>query len=217
MGKGLAVVRGWLLVGVVALMINLPLLSSLRDDWRLDRSGVEVEAEVTALPASDGAYGVAFRLPDSGTDVWTARIDKSTYDQIDSQPSGARTVPVRVLPDRPAVHEVEGEVADRTGLITTLALDGALVALVVLVRRFRRGLRPVLRLVATDPPVAGDGEPVLDRVGGERYLVRGVVERAEDDEVLLDLGDRRVAVVLDGHPNPAAPGETLAVTGRMVG
>ena len=56
---------------------------------------------------------------------------------------------------------------------------------------------------------------VLDQVDGLRFVVCGEVEELEDDAVVLDLGDRRARVVLDGHHNPAGYQQPVRATGTM--
>ena len=56
----------------------------------------------------------------------------------------------------------------------------------------------------------------LDRIEGQRYLVSGDVVEIHDDEIVLDLGDRRVRVLLDGHRNPAGHQQTVRAIGYMV-
>ena len=51
---------------------------------------------------------------------------------------------------------------------------------------------------------------------GLTYVVCGEVAELGDDEVVLDLGDRRVRVLLDGHANPAGYEQPVRVTGFMV-
>ena len=54
-------------------------------------------------------------------------------------------------------------------------------------------------------------------VDGRRFVVCGEVEEIEDDAVVLDLGDRRVRVLLDGHHNPAGYQQPVRATGTMRG
>ena len=56
---------------------------------------------------------------------------------------------------------------------------------------------------------------VLDQVDGLRFVVCGEVEEIEDDAVVLDLGDRRVRVILDGHHNPAGYQQPVRATGLL--
>jgi hypothetical protein len=56
---------------------------------------------------------------------------------------------------------------------------------------------------------------VLDQVGRLRFVVCGEVERIADAEVVLDLGDRRIRVILDGHHNPAGYQQPVRATGTI--
>ncbi len=56
---------------------------------------------------------------------------------------------------------------------------------------------------------------VLDQVDRLRFVVCGEVEQIEDGAVVLDLGDRRVRVILDGHHNPAGYQQPVRATGTM--
>jgi len=108
-------------------------------------------------------------------------------------------------------------VRSRLGLVITLLADLFLLAMLVLMLRFRSALRVELVLRATEdlercPPGAR-----LDRIAGLTYVVCGEVAELGDDEVVLDLGDRRVRVLLDGHVNPAGYEQPVRVTGFMVG
>jgi len=86
----------------------------------------------------------------------------------------------------------------------------------VLFTRLRPRFRPELVLVATEDLERCEPGSVLDRVAGGWYVVAGQVQAIEGDEIVLDLGDRRVRVHLDGHHNPAGLLEPVRVTGRMV-
>ena len=44
----------------------------------------------------------------------------------------------------------------------------------------------------------------LEKMEGDLYLIRGEVTAVEEDEIVLDLGERSVRVLLDGHLNPVA-------------
>jgi hypothetical protein len=62
------------------------------------------------------------------------------------------------------------------------------------------------------PPGAAYEEEGDDGV----VLVRGEVVGLEPDELVLDLGDREVVVILDGHANPVGRQEAAQVRGRLV-
>ena len=127
------------------------------------------------------------------------------------------TVPVRVLADRPAAYTVAGEVRSRVGLYITLFADLVLLLLVLLFRRFGVGTRPSLRAVAVGDVERCEPGSALDRLESGEYLIRGEVVEVGDDELVLDLGDRRVHVALDGHANPIDPQQPAQLRARLVG
>lgn len=93
----------------------------------------------------------------------------------------------------------------------------ALLAGVGMFLALRGRTRPELRLLATEPLVPTDDEPLLERLHGNEYVVRGEVSELGEDAVLLQVADRRVRVLLDGRPLPVGPGAGLEVRGTMVG
>ena len=115
------------------------------------------------------------------------------------------------------------------GVVTGRGLDGAQatslvvtnLGLLVAVGVFlllRNRTRPELRMVATEPPLATDEEAALERIQGNDYVVRGEVAQVDGDELLLQVVDRRVRVLLDGHVVPAdSGGRAVQVRGTMVG
>jgi hypothetical protein len=211
--------RKWstvLLVVFVAFIVNFPLAHGTYLDWQLDRRGVDVVAEVTDTRAAADGFLVQFTVPADGSreefEGALAEVDQVTFDE--ARQTGTMTV--TVLPDNGAVFEAEGEVHSRLGVVVTLLADLFLLAVVVLAWRFRTALRVELVLRATEdlercPPGAR-----LDRLEGLRYLVAGDVAEIGDDEIVLDLGDRRVRVLLDGHANPAGYQQPVSVVGHMV-
>ena len=116
------------------------------------------------------------------------------------------------------VYRVTGRDTGNAALLTTLVADGVLVVLVGLFLLLRHRLRPELQLLATgDLETSSDTDGVLERIEGQSYRVRGAVASIEEDEVVLEVGDRRVRVHLDGHHNPAGHQEGVEVRGTMVG
>lgn len=205
-----------LLVVFIAFVVNFPLAHSTYLRWQVERSGVDVVAEVVDTREVGGDRLVVFDVPgDDRRDPFegaVAEVDEATYDDA----SRTGQLDVRVLPDDSGVFRVEGQVTSRLGWVITLLADLFLVALVVLMVRFRAVMRVELVLRATQ-----DLEPCppgsrLDRLEGLRYLVAGEVAETGDDEVVLDLGDRRVRVLLDGHRNPVAHQQPARVVGYMV-
>ncbi|MDN4172136.1 hypothetical protein QWY28_04205 [Nocardioides sp. SOB77] len=205
--------RRWtptLLVVVVALMINLPVLHGLYLDQRLSSSGVEGIARVEANREAGGGHFLKYVVDGSS---FTTNVEEDVYDQA------VRTgeVGVRMLPGDASVHRVDGEVVSRAGLVVTLVADAALALMLLLLWRFRGRLRPQLRIVAMQDVERCPPGAVLDRIEGDWYVVCGDVLEIGDDELVLDLGDRRVQVLLDGHTNPVGHQQPAKVTGRMVG
>ena len=140
-------------------------------------------------------------------------VDRATYDGA----VATGTVPVRVLPGSSTVWRVHGETTSNVGLVITIVADLFLLVMVLLLLRFGSRLRQEMVLVATEDLVRCPPGSVLDQVGGLRFVVCGEVETIEDGEVVLDLGDRRVRVVLDGHHNPAGYQQPVRATGTMRG
>ena len=203
------------LVGLVAAMINLPLIHSAWQNYRIDTSGIEVSAQVTDHREIDRQYFVEFEVPADGDREKTTglgRVDEDTYDEAVS----TGQIDVRLLPDNPAIYNVEGEVHSRVGLVITILADLFLAIMVLLLVRFGPRLRPVLLLRATEDLQRCPPGSVLDRIEGDLYVVCGEVASIEEDEILLDLGDRRVRVLLDGHQNPAGYEQPVRATGRMI-
>lgn len=213
-------VKGALLLVLIVVMINLPLVQSRYTSWRVEHSGVDVTATVTGsgvLPPKDEPhYVLAFTLPediDPDQTRWSVEVDRATYERaVDS-----KEVDVRVLPDRPVAHTVEGQVKHSLGLVITLLADLVLLGLVLLLWRFRGHLRAPLQAVAVGDVEACEPGSALDRVEGDLYLIRGQVSEIGDDELVLDLGDRSVHVRLDGHHNPVAHQQPAQVSGRLIG
>jgi hypothetical protein len=203
------------LVVLVAAMINLPLLHSMWQNHRIDSSGTQVRAQVTDNRAVDDQYFIEFTIPAEGErDEVTGivRVEKDAYDQAVT----TGEIEVRQLRDNPSIYNVEGEVTTRVGLVITLLADLFLAIMVLLLVRFGPKLRPVLVLLATEDLERCPPGSVLDRIEGDLYVVCGEVTAIEDDEIMLDLGDRRVKVVLDGHQNPAGYEQPVRATGRMI-
>src|SRR5688500_5323157 len=89
-----------LLVGVLVLFLNLPAVQSTWTRWRVEQSGTDVTAEVTASRVlqeeDDPSYWLGFRFPeevDPGQSQWSAEVDRATYDEA----VGEGEVAARVL------------------------------------------------------------------------------------------------------------------------
>ena len=216
--------RGWLLLVIVLLMINLPVAHGAWNRARVAGEGAEVTAEVVREEVRGSgdraAYLVGFRLPEEvdgepvpdGLRGRTVQVDRETHERA------ARTgeIEVRVLPDRPAVVHVEGQVRRNGGLVIALLANVLVLAVALLLRRFRGSLRARLTLLATGDGVVCEQGALLERAEDGQYVVRGEVVEADDDLLVLDLGDRTVLVDLDGHDGGAALAQTVEVRGHLV-
>lgn len=218
--------RALMVLALLTLIINLPLVTSLATERQVRRHGVDVSAHVvrtwTVDSGADRAFWVSFTLPervDPGQTEYAAQVVPDVY-------AGARdgALAVRVLPDRPSAHLVDGRVPHRTGLWLTLAAD-ALLALgaLLLWRSGRYASRPEdVRLeavgdVEADPDGTSPGaDEGLTELADGTWRARGTVVRASADEVVLDLVDREAIVILDGHQNPVGPGEAAVARGRLL-
>lgn len=204
------------LVALVVVMINLPFAHSTWQDRRLDNDGLERTATLVEAEETDADHILTFEVPESeGQPSFsdTARVDRAAYDAA----VASGQVPIRVLPGSTTVWEVEGQVEDGNGLVITLIADAFLLVLVLLLLRFGSGLRQEMVLMATEDLERCPPGSVLDQIDGLRFVVCGEVETIEDDAVVLDLGDRRVRVLLAGHHNPAGYQQPVRATGTMVG
>jgi hypothetical protein len=214
-------VRRVLLVVVLVAFINLPVLHSTWTSWRVDRSGTDVSAALAehrvVSPDDDPRYWLGFRFPDEidpGRQVWSAEVDRATYDAAVAE----RTVEVRVLADNPAAYRAEGQVRRWFGLVTTLVADAILLLIVLLVWRYGGRSRPApLRMAAIGDVERCPPGVVFEQIEGTLHLVRGEVVEIGDGEIVLDLGEREVVVVLDGHHNPVGHQQPAQVRGRVLG
>jgi hypothetical protein len=207
-------VKNGLLVALVVVMINLPFVHGTWQDHRLDQDGVDHTATVTHHQARDDKLSVSFELPETEDQpgiTGEVRVDQSTYDDA----VATNQVTVRSLPGSATVWRVEGESQSDLALVITVLADVFLLVLVLLLVRFGSRLRQEMVLVATEDLERCPPGSVLDQVDGLRFVVCGEVETIEDDAVVLDLGDRRVRVVLDGHHNPAGYQQPVRATGTM--
>jgi hypothetical protein len=203
-----------LLVGLVVVMINLPFAHGTWQQHRIDRDGVDVAATVTDTDEDDGQGYVTFEVADTDGQPGfsgTVPVDEATYDEA----VATRAVQVRVLPGSSTVWRVEGQARSDIGLIITVVADVFLLLLVLLLLRFGSRLRQEMVLVATEDLERCPPGSVLDQVDRLRFVVCGEIETIEDGEVVLDLGDRRVRVILDGHHNPAGYQQPVRATGTM--
>jgi hypothetical protein len=211
--------RRWLsvaLIAFIAFLINFPMAHSTYLRWQVERSGVDVVAEVTETDEVGGDLLVVFTVPGDGRrepfEGAVVEVDAATYDEA----RASQQLEVRVLPDDGSTFVVEGQVTSRLGMLITILADLFLVAMVVLMLRFRSVMRVELVLRATEDLERCPPGSRLDRISGMRYIVSGEVAELGDDEVVLDLGDRRVRVLLDGYANPAGYQQPVRATGYLV-
>jgi hypothetical protein len=205
-----------LLVGLVVVMINLPFLHSTWQQHRIDTDGVDVTAAVTDHDRDGDERLVTFQVADTDEQPGfggTVRLDEPAYY---AAVDGGQ-VQVRVLPGSTTVWKVDGQSRSSVGLVITVVADVFLLVLVLLLVRFGSRLRHEMVLVATEDLERCPPGSVLDHVDGLRFVVCGEVEEIEDDAIVLDLGDRRVRVILDGHHNPAGYQQPVRATGIMRG
>ncbi len=209
--------RGLLLLLLVLVMVNLPTLIGTWNRAQVERSGEDVAARVLQTRDTDSGVLVSFTYPeDSGIDTGTAyavEVDRETGERAEE----TGTLNVRVRPENPATYVVDGQVRDRSALVLPLVLNGLVLLIGLLLWRVRGRTRPELVLRAGGDLEAGEAEPLLERVAGLEYVVQGEVVWVEDGELLLQVADRRVRVLLDGHANPVEVGGDARVQGLMVG
>ena len=196
----------WVLIAVVVALVNLPLVHSTWTRSSVERSGVQVLADVTEArnlgSAESPSWWLSYQLPktiDPEQAIWSAQVDASAYEKAEE----AGTVPVRVIEGEPASAIVEGEVRSSAGLIGTLALDALLLVVLLLLWRLRgRGRREVETVEALEDVTPARAGPSLEEDLGDGIVrVTGQVLELDEHEVVLDLGDKLVRVVLDGHAN----------------
>jgi len=205
-------------VVVILLLLTFPLISTMLTRARVERSGVDVTATVVEAGQKGESYLVAFLFPeevDPDQRRYSAEVERASYEEAKE----TKQIRVRVLEGRPEAHLVDGEIHSKAPYWFVLVAD-ALVLLVGLwwVRVGRR--RPPVRLRALGPlePAAADEAGSLERVPDEDiYEAVGNLVSVDDAEAVLDLGERRVVVALDGYPNPVEVGSPARVRGAVIG
>lgn len=204
-----------LVVVLAAALINLPLLHGAWTDARIDRDGVVVDAVVVDHRTADGQHLLSFRFPrdiDAEQRAWSADVDAATFERAVDRGE----IAVRVLEDDPAAYRVDGQSGSRALLVITLLADLLLAAAALLLWRSGGRRRPQLRALAVGDVERCPPGVALDRIEGETYLVRGEVAEVGPDRVVLELGDRSVLVLLDGHRNPVGHQQAAQVQARLV-
>lgn len=203
-----------LLLVLLAFVVNLPLLHSTWTESRVQARGVDVTATVVDESARDGSW-LAFTFPedvDPELQTWHAEVDDETY--AEAQRTGE--VQVRVLEDDPAAFRVEGEEQSSVVLVFTLVADAILLLLFLLMWRSSGRLRGQLQAIALEDVERGEAGVLLERLQGEEYLISGDVLEIEPGRVVLDLGNRSVVVLLDGHANPVGYQQSARVRARLL-
>jgi hypothetical protein len=195
----------WVLIAVVIALVNLPVVHSTWTRSSVERSGVEVLAGVTEArnlgSAETPSWWLSYRLPkaiDPEQAIWSAEVDAAAYEKAEE----GGTVPVRVIEGKPATAIVEGEVRSSTGLIGTLVVDALLLVMLLLLWHFRgRGRREVETVEALEDVEPARPGASWEDLGDGTVRVTGEVLERDEHEVVLDVGDKLVRVVLDGHAN----------------
>lgn len=215
---GSARTRRLLVVLLMVALLSFPLVATLVTRSRVERSGVDVTATVLQTQRDGARYLVAFRLPkdvDPDQTRYSAEVERATYEKA----TQTEQVTVRVLEGRPKAHRVEGEIRPSTPYVITGGSIAIVLAIgLVWVKVGRR--RPTVRLRALGPlePAGTDEIGVLGRQPeGDVYEAVGTVVSTDEREVLLDLGERRVVVSLDGHDNPVDVGAPARARGPVIG
>ena len=205
--------RSAVLLLLLVVVVNLPLAHSTWTDAKVQQSGVDVEATVVD---HQGDGWLSFRFPedvDPEQRTWTAEVEGAAYaDAVDSG-----RVEVRVLEDDPSAYHVTGAVESRVPLVATVLADVVLLGLGLLMWRFGGRTRSGLRAIALGDVERCAPEVLLERLHAEDYLVRGEVLDVAPDRVVLDLGNRTIEVLLDGHRNPVGHQQAAQVRARMIG
>ena len=208
--------RSALLVVLLAVVINLPLLHSAWTERRVDTSGTDVTATVVDDRVIAGnEYWLSFTFPtgvDPDQKTWQAQVDEATYD--DAVAAGELTV--RVVEGHPSEYRAAGSVDSRVPLVATLVADAVLLLIALLLWRYGGRMRGRLRAVALEDVRRCAPETLLERIGGEDYLVRGEVLELGIDQVVIDLGNRVIVVLLDGHRNPVGYQQPAEVRARLI-
>lgn len=206
------------LIVVVVALINLPLVMSTWTRSAVEREGVEVVAEVNDAKnlgtSAEPSWWVNYTLPESvdpDRGTWSARVNGATYERADRE----GTVEVTAIKGQPESAIVRGEIRSSAGLVGTLGADVVLIALLSLLWRWRGHRRREVVTVEALEDVAATGPGVAwEELGDGTVRVRGHLLEADQHEVLLELEDRLVQVVLDGHASAIGLGQSVQVRAR---
>jgi hypothetical protein len=121
-----------------------------------------------------------------------------------------------VAEDDPSAFLAEGEVRSIVPVVMTLVADVFLVLVALLLWRSGGRRRAGLRALALEDVTRCAPATLLERIGGEDYLIRGEVVEVGEGSVTLDLGNRAVVVLLDGHQNPVGHQQPAQVRARLI-
>lgn len=211
----------FLTLGIIALIVNLPLVHGMWTNYRLDRIGVTTTAEVTefnAVPpdSSDQAFFIDYRLPEDADPerrTFFSEVDEDTFRAAEA----SKQVEVVYLRDHPAANRVEGQVTNRLGLYLALFADFALVMGLLLALKFSRRPEQGLVLLATADVVRCKPGGLVEPEGRDEYVVRGDVIEITEGEIVLHAGaGQEVRVVLGGYHNPVGYQQPAEVHGRVL-
>jgi hypothetical protein len=122
------------------------------------------------------------------------------------------------LVNLPLVHStVTGAHVERRGVLigVTLGIDVLLVVGLLLALRFGASLRPLEAVALSDVGRCAPGGALV-QVDPLRWELCGEVVEVEPGRVVIDTGERRVAVRLDGHANPVGHQQAARVEVRLL-
>ncbi|MGB0100405.1 MAG: hypothetical protein WBP61_09010 [Nocardioides sp.] len=208
--------RSAVLIALLAAVINLPLVHGAWIQHRVETSGTDVVGNVVDdRVVADEEFWVSFTLPadlDPDQVARQAKVDEDTYD--DAVAEGV--VGVRVLEDDLGAYRVDGAAESRAALVATLLADAVLLVILALLWRFGGRRRSDLRAVALGDVRRCVPETSMERIDGEDYRIRGDVLEIAEGRVVLDLGNRTVDVLLDGHHNPVGHQQAAEVHVRLL-
>ena len=208
--------RRLIFVVVMLVVLTFPLVSTLITRARVERSGVDVTATVVETPRDGDRYLVSFRFPeeiDADQQNYSAEIDKCrTTRRSPASRSGSGCSRTAARPPG------RGRDPQQAPYVTVAVAD-AIVLVVGLwwVKIGRR--RPTVRCCANGPLEPADPDEVgsLARQPDDAFEAVGTVLSADDAEVVVDVGERRVVVSLVGYENPVPVGSAVRARGPMIG
>jgi hypothetical protein len=211
----------YLTIGLIAIIINLPVVHGMWTNYRLDKVGVTTTATVTALnavppAARDQTYFIDYQLPeeaDPDRHTYFSEVDEETFRAAES----SKQVDVVYLTGSPSANRVEGQVTHRLGLYIALFADFALLMALLLALKFGRRPEEDLVLLATADVVRCKPGGMVEPEGRDEFVVRGDIIEISEGEIVLHAGaGREVRVVLGGYRNPVGYQQPAEVRGRVL-